>query len=194
MTEFDPQQMGPAIYPLLTSIVVPRPIAWVSTVSAAGVANIAPHSFFTVASVAPPVLQFTSVGVKDSLRNVRETGEFVVHVVSASTSTNFPPELGEFEALSLPTAPSHLVAAPRLAAAGVSVECRSAGERVFGNSVVVFGEIVWITVEDGLLAQDGLVDVAALAPVSRLGRNDWAEVGPRFTLAREPYDHWRSRQ
>jgi flavin reductase (DIM6/NTAB) family NADH-FMN oxidoreductase RutF len=151
--------------------------------------------------VAPPVLQFTSVGVKDSLRNVRETGEFVVHVVSRAlaetangTSTNFPPELGEFEALSLPTAPSHLVAAPRLAAAGVSVECRSAGERVFGNSVVVFGEIVWITVEDGLLAQDGLVDVAALAPVSRLGRNDWAEVGPRFTLAREPYDHWRSRQ
>lgn len=205
MAEYDPQELGSRTYPLLTSTVVPRPIAWVSTVSAAGVANLAPHSFFTVSSVAPPVLQFTSVGLKDSVRNVRDTGEFVVHVVSRSlaevanaSSTDFPPELGEYDALGLPTVPSRRVAPPRLAAAQVSLECRSAGERVFGDgpsqSVVVFGEVVWIAVADDLLAGDGLVDLRALAPVSRLGRSDWGEVGEVFALAREPYDRWQARQ
>src|SRR4051812_49714020 len=68
-----------ATYPWLTAVVVPRPIAWVSTVSASGVRNLAPHSFFTVASAEPPVVSFTSVQTKDSLRNIRETGEFVVN-------------------------------------------------------------------------------------------------------------------
>ena len=67
--DFDPYQLGPAVYPLLTSVVVPRPIAWVSTRSPAGVDNLAPHSFFTVSSVVPPVVQFTSVGDKDTLAN-----------------------------------------------------------------------------------------------------------------------------
>lgn len=205
MAEYNPAELGPKTYALLTSVVVPRPIAWVSTRSAAGVANIAPHSFFTVSSVAPPVLQFTSVGIKDSLRNVRETGEFVVHVVSRAlaetanrTSTDFPPHVGEYEALGLDTCPSYLVGPPRLAAAGVSLECRSAGEQVFGSgerqSVVVFGEVVWMHVDDALLGGDGLVDLRALAPVSRLGRNDWGEVGETFELAREPYDVWRARR
>jgi flavin reductase (DIM6/NTAB) family NADH-FMN oxidoreductase RutF len=203
VSELDPVALGPTgTYPLLTSAVVPRPIAWVSTISADGVANLAPHSFFTVASVDPPVLQFTSVGHKDSLRNVRETGEFVVHIVSRSmagtcnaTGTNFPHDLGEYDALGLATVPSHRVRPPRLAGAGVSLECRSAGERDFGRgSVVVFGEVVWIGVDDDLLADDGLVDLRALAPVSRLGRNDWGEVGEVFELRREPYAEWQQRQ
>src|SRR5687768_5373212 len=76
--DYDPAALGRAIYPLLNSVVVPRPIAWVSTTSADGVDNLAPHSFFTISSVSPPVVQFTSVGTKDSLRNARATGEFVV--------------------------------------------------------------------------------------------------------------------
>jgi len=80
-TTFDPDDLGARrFYRLLTAVVVPRPIAWVSTVSAEGVHNLAPHSFFTVACVEPPVIQFTSVGRKDSLRNVEATGEFVVNL------------------------------------------------------------------------------------------------------------------
>ena len=78
-TDIDPDELGHRpFYKILTSVVVPRPIAWVATRSADGVDNLAPHSFFTVSCVDPPIIQFTSVGVKDSLRNVRETGEFVV--------------------------------------------------------------------------------------------------------------------
>src|SRR5690606_10349473 len=79
---FLPATEGVNAYGLLTALVVPRPIAWVSTLSAEGVGNLAPHSFFTVASARPPIVQFTSVGVKDTLRNVRATGEFVVNLAS----------------------------------------------------------------------------------------------------------------
>lgn len=194
MRNVDPAEVGPGIYPMLTSLVVPRPIAWVSTVSAAGVANLAPHSFFTVASAVPPVLSFTSVGTKDSLRNVRETGEFVVHVVSRqlaelcnATATDYPREQGEYSALQLETTPSHKVSVPRLAAATVAFECRSAGEKSFGDSTVVFGEVVWLSVAEEVLAADGYADLRALQPVSRLGRNDWGEVGEVFALRRVPY-------
>ncbi|MCP6675125.1 flavin reductase, partial [Klebsiella pneumoniae] len=78
-TDFDPAELGPgAFYKLLNSVVVPRPIAWVATTSADGADNLAPHSFFTVACVDPPVVQFTSVGRKDSLANVEATREMTV--------------------------------------------------------------------------------------------------------------------
>src|SRR6201999_3543914 len=84
-TEINPEQLPPGrFYGILTAVVVPRPIAWVSTRSADGVDNLAPHSFFTVASAAPPVVQFTSVGRKDSLRNVEATGEFVICLAPSS--------------------------------------------------------------------------------------------------------------
>ncbi|MGZ8750397.1 MAG: flavin reductase family protein, partial [Pseudonocardia sp.] len=76
-TVFDPADPDIRCYPLLTALVVPRPIAWVTTVSGDGTANLAPHSFFTVACANPPIVSFTSVGEKDTLRNVEETGEFV---------------------------------------------------------------------------------------------------------------------
>ncbi|MGW1927047.1 flavin reductase family protein, partial [Streptomyces massasporeus] len=93
-----------SFYRLLTATVVPRPIAWVSTSSADGTDNLAPHSFFTIASVTPPVVQFTSVGRKDSLRNVEETGEFVVNLAPEglfeqinATATDFPRGVSEFD-------------------------------------------------------------------------------------------------
>ena len=81
----------PAFYKLLTAVVVPRPIAWVSSRSAVGVDNLAPHSFFTVAAVDPPVVQFTSVGRKDSLNNVQATGEFVVNLAPRCCSSRSTP-------------------------------------------------------------------------------------------------------
>src|SRR3954466_16310077 len=109
-----------ATYPWLTAVVVPRPIAWVSTVSPDGVVNLAPHSFFTVASAEPPVVSFTSVGTKDSLRNIRATGEFVVNVAPRAlldrgnrTSPAFPPDVDELAVAGLTPQPSRLVTPPR---------------------------------------------------------------------------------
>lgn len=199
MRDIDPRELGRRIYPVLTSLVVPRPIAWVSTLSEAGVANIAPHSFFTVAGVDPPVLSFTSVGTKDSLDNVRATGEFVVHVVNRAmaeacnaTSTNFPSEVDEFEEVGLATVPSRVVAPTTLRDAPAAFECRSAGERTFGSSTVVFGEVVWARVREEVLADDGLADLRALDPVARAGRDEWSAIGDVFSLRRIPYDEWRS--
>ena len=103
MTRLDitPAGIGEAaFYKLLTSVVVPRPIAWVSSRSAEGVENLAPHSFFTVSSVDPPIVQFTSVGRKDSLRNVERTREFVVCLTPEplfeqvnATGTEFPTDV-----------------------------------------------------------------------------------------------------
>src|SRR5271170_4905448 len=102
-----------AFYFFLNSVVIPRPIAWVSSRSASGVDNLAPHSFFTVSSVDPPIVQFTSVGRKDSLENVEHTREFVVCLTPAAlleqvnaTATNFPPEISEFDAVGLEREPS----------------------------------------------------------------------------------------
>src|SRR3954451_2675563 len=116
-----------ATYPWLTAVVVPRPIAWVSTVCPDGVVNLAPPSFFTVASAEPPVVSFTSVGTKDSLRNIRATGEFVVNVAPRAlaeqvnrTSTDFPPDVDELSAVGLHPEPSTAVAPPRVAESPVA--------------------------------------------------------------------------
>src|SRR5919199_5101773 len=140
-------------YPWLTAVVVPRPIAWVSSVSEDGVVNLAPHSFFTVASAEPPVVAFTSVGTKDSLRNIRQTGEFVVNLAPRSlaeqvnrTSTNFPPDVDELAIAGLTPQPSAVVGPPRVAESPVALECRADGERSFGRSTVVFGRVVHLSV------------------------------------------------
>lgn len=199
--EVDVADLGPgATYPWLTATVVPRPIAWVSTRSADGVDNLAPHSFFSVASAEPPVLSFTSVGTKDTLRNARATGEFVVCLAPRSlteqvnaTGTDFPAGTSEADAVGVATQPSARVAPPRVAGSPVALECRVVGEHAFGASVVVFGEVVHLAVARAVLADDGLPDVALLDPVARLGRQEWGALGEVFSLARVPFEEWRPR-
>jgi flavin reductase (DIM6/NTAB) family NADH-FMN oxidoreductase RutF len=181
-------------YPWLTAVVVPRPIAWVSSLSADGVVNLAPHSFFTVASAEPPVVAFTSVGTKDSLRNIRATGEFVVHLAPRSlaeevnrTSTNFPPDVDELAVAGLTARPSVRVAPPRVVESPVALECVADGERSFGRSTMVFGRVVHVAVSRAVLAEDGLPDVRALDPATRLGREEWGALGEVFTLHRPRY-------
>ena len=182
--EFDPAELGRAIYRMLNSVVVPRPIAWVSSQDAAGTLNLAPHSYFTVSSVLPPVVQFTSVGTKDSLRNIRATGEFVVHVVTRElaelcnvTATDYPADHSEFVAAALTTTPSRTVAVPRLAESPVAIECTLAGEKSFGSATVVFGQVQWLAVHEAVLGDDGLADIGKLAPVSRLGHDELGHGG-----------------
>lgn len=178
----------------LKSIIVPRPIAWVSTLSADGVANLAPHSFFTVASQLPPVVQFTSIGRNDSLRNAVETGEFVVSLANRemfaeinATGTNYPPEVDEFEAVGVKGEPSELVAPPRVADSPASIECLTDRTVEFEYSVVVFGRVVAITIDEAVLDGDH-PEIKRLKPLARLGRDEWSEVGEILSVARIPYE------
>jgi len=193
-----PAELGPGIYPLLNSIVLPRPIAWVSTRSHDGHDNVAPHSYFTVASVAPPVVCFTSVGEKDTLRNIRETGEFVVNVTSRSllqqvngSSTNFPPERSEFDDVGLTRQPSELVTPSRVAESPVAIECRLAGERSFGASTVVFGEVLHIAVSPEVM-RDGEVRPELLDPIARLGGSLYSALGDLIEVDRIRFSGWEA--
>ncbi|CAN5253671.1 flavin reductase family protein [soil metagenome] len=195
--DFSPEQMGArTFYRLLTSVVVPRPIAWVSTVSAGGADNLAPHSFFTVAGVDPPVVQFTSVGRKDSLTNVEATGEFVVCLAPEplfeqvnGSGTDFPHGTSEFDAVGLTREPSLLVAPPRVAESPVALECRLVDTVSFGDSTVVFGRVLHAVVSSSAL-HDGRPDIELLRPLARLGANQWSTIGQVRSIDRIRYTDW----
>ncbi|MBB6171983.1 flavin reductase (DIM6/NTAB) family NADH-FMN oxidoreductase RutF [Nocardiopsis mwathae] len=193
-TDLTPEDLpGRAFYRLLTAVVVPRPIAWISTTSASGVDNLAPHSFFTVSSVEPPIVQFTSVGRKDHLRNVEETGEFVVNFAPEhlqreinATATDYPPEVSEFDAVGVTREPSSAVKPPRVAASPVALECRLHSTLLFGDSTVVFGRVVHAAVDADVLT-GGHPEVARLRPIARLGKDEWGTLGEVTSLPRVPY-------
>lgn len=180
-TVFRPEEVAPGrFYQLLTASVVPRPIAWISTVAADGTPNLAPYSFFTVSSVEPPVVQFTSVTRKDSLRNIEETGEFVVNLATAplvdqvnDSSAGFEHGVSEFEAVGIDSEPSTVVAPPRVAAAPIAIEATLHRVVDVGDCFVVMGTVVALSVREEYLAADGLPEFDAIAPLSRLGRTEW---------------------
>lgn len=194
--EFDPEVLGDRETALLVkSILIPRPIAWVGSLSAEGTANLAPHSFFTMASEQPPIVLFSSTGRKDSLANIEATGEFTVSLVSRpqfeaanGTSAAYGPEVSEFEALGIATETSAVVAAPRVAGSPAVLEC--ALERVLpvGGSFLVLGRVVHAAVNADALRTDDrgrtLPEPQKLDPLSRLGRNEWATLGEVLSIAR----------
>lgn len=184
-------------YSLLTASLIPRPIAWVSTCDPTGADNLAPHSFTTVAGVDPPTVAFTSIGTKDTLHNCRLVGEFVLsiggeHLLAEMnhTGTSFPATLSEFDAAGLAREASRVVRPPRVAQAPIAMECRVSGEHVIGESVMVFGEVVHIAVDRRVLADDGLPDPRAVAPLARLGRDHWSTLGRLIDLPRVRLSAW----
>lgn len=200
LREIDPARLeGREPYFLITSLVVPRPIAWVSSVSAAGVVNLAPHSYFNVISSNPWILHFTSTGEKDTLRNVRATGEFVVNVVTRElveemnfTSADFPPDESEMEWAGLAPAPSSRVAVPRVARARVAFECKVDEIVSKGNGHMVFGEVLVAHVDESLFAE-GRVDPHLLRPVGRLGGALYTDAtGDVFKLPRPTWEQVRT--
>jgi flavin reductase (DIM6/NTAB) family NADH-FMN oxidoreductase RutF len=189
-TVFDPDDAGVNAYQLLTALVVPRPIAWVSTLDGSGRGNLAPHSFFTVASGRPPVVMFSSLGHKDTVRNIEETGEFVVNFTSEEllhqvNDSSAPFDHGDDEAgrLGITMEPSETVAPPRVAESPASIECRLERIIEIGHAYVVFGTVTAITVRDAVLV-DGHPEIAHLRPVSRLGRDEWGHPPEVFDLKR----------
>lgn len=197
----DPGSTDPRnIYALMTGAILPRPIAFVSTVSADGVRNLAPFSFFTGISANPPVICFAPLvrgsdgGRKDTLRNVEETGEFVINVVSEeiaqqmnACAPEFPPDVDEFEISGLTPVASDLVKPPRVAESKISMECRlfrivEVSDKPLGGSLVL-GEILRFHIADALL--DGFhVDAGQLNAIGRMGGPEYARTTDRFPMVR----------
>jgi flavin reductase (DIM6/NTAB) family NADH-FMN oxidoreductase RutF len=202
--ELDPETIGGvAAYKLLIGCVVPRPIAWVSTVDGAGVRNLAPFSFFMGVCGDPPTIAFSGgpreSGGKDTVHNAEASGEFVVNVVDDEhaeamnvSSGEYAPDVDEFSIAQLASAPGVRVKAPRVATAPISLECRvSQIVRVGrGPHSVVFGEIVYMHVRDALYdAATGRIDVAALRPVGRLAGHMYSRTRELFELRRPNPDY-----
>ena len=178
-------------YRLMTAVVVPRPIAWVTTLSSEGTVNLAPHSFYTVACASPPIVQFTSVGGKDTLRNALDTGEFVVNLAHGplieavnDSAASFAPDQSEPALLGITMEPSELVMPPRVRDSPVSIECTLHSTNELGDSTVVLGTVVAITVADEVL-RDGHPEYDLLDPLSRLGKEEWG-VHAQVTSRKRP--------
>lgn len=195
--EFDAGTTDPGAFRrLLYSVVVPRPIAWVSTRSADGVLNLAPHSFFTVACVRPPMVQFTSVGRKDTLENVEATREFVVNFAAESlfeqvnaTGTTFPPDVDEFAAVGVTTAPGRAVAVPRVAESPVALECTLHATLTLGDSTVVIGQVRHLAIDESVV-EGNHPEITRLRPLARLGKDEWSTLGEVRTIRRIRYADW----
>lgn len=198
--DFDPNELERNdFYRLLTDVVVPRPIAWVSTTDRYGSCdNLAPHSFFTVSCVSPPIVQFTSVGRKDSVRNAEETGQFVVNLAPEhlfeqinATATEFPRGVSEFDEVGIAREPSLRVRPPRVAASPVALECELRSTMRLGDSTVVFGEVVHAAVSEAVL-DGGHPDVRKLRPLARLGKDEWGTLGEILEIKRIPLSEWQN--
>lgn len=199
MIQVDPgPQTHQENYKLMTGLVVPRPIAWVTTLSPDGKINLAPFSAFTFCCHKPPMVTIT-VGLheydrrgelKDTLVNILREREFVVNIANQSllealhaSSAVYPPELSEVEALGLSTCASATIRTPRLAAAPAALECRLHSTVEFGEAGdrIVIGQVRMFQVADNLL-RNGKVDTRELDPIARLGGPNYAVLGEILTM------------
>jgi flavin reductase (DIM6/NTAB) family NADH-FMN oxidoreductase RutF len=185
------------VYRLLISVVVPRPIGWASTMGANGIPNLAPFSFFNAVGANPPTIMLSveqrAGQAKDTLRNIQETGEFVINIVDhvlaeamVQTSGEWPYEVDEFVMAGLEKAPSLEVKPPRVALAPVALEARLTQiVPVEGtDNIMILGRVVCFHLREGLLRPNGLVDATLLQPLARLGGNEYAFLGQVLSLRR----------
>jgi flavin reductase (DIM6/NTAB) family NADH-FMN oxidoreductase RutF len=200
MITIDPAAESPQnIYKLLVGAVVPRPIAFVSSISVAGLRNLAPFSFFTVASSNPPVIVFQNSvratgGTKDTIGNIRATGEFVVNIVSEefarqmnATSADVPPDVDEWELSGLTPLESTLVKPPRVQESKIHMECRllqivDVSAKPLGGSLVL-GEVIRFHLAPAVF-HDFRIDPDVLRPIGRMGGPTYARCRDRFDMPR----------
>ncbi len=199
--QVDFTQLSPrAAYQWMISMIVPRPIAWVSSTSPSGVVNLAPFSFFNGVTSRPPTLMFVPVTKndgtpKDTLRNIEATEEFVVNLVAAkqaesmnATAAALPPDESEMDRFAIAGVPSEQVKPPRVAGAPVAFECRL--EKIIrigdapGVANLVLGRILCAHVLDEVLTDAGVIDPAKLDLIGRMGGDDYCTTRDQFTLSR----------
>lgn len=188
-----------SVYSYLVGGISPRPIAWVSTLSEKGVANIAPYSFFTVASCNPPVLSVTQVNPrdnanKDTLNNLLATKECVVNIVSHSlvdqmnqSCANYPRDVSEFDAANIQRTPSQLVSVPSVAASKVRYECKlreviTISDEPSGGKMMLL-DVVGIFLDDTVLV-NGYIDPTRLDAVGKMGGDYFSTTKDKFALKR----------
>ena len=186
------------------AIVTPRPIGWISSLDAEGRANLAPYSFFNGCGDAPPLVMFAQTGrksrpepVKDSVANIRATGEFACNLVSQAlkeamnlSSGTYQPEVDEFELAGLTKAPGKSITAPHVAEAPAVLECKVVriiddlpAWREHAFNIMVIGEVVGVHIDDAAI-KDGRVDVLGFNPVARMGYMDYTTVSDIWAMER----------
>lgn len=199
--DFDPAGVRPSVfYQQMIHSIVPRPIAWVSTISNEGVSNVAPFSYFTGVGSRPPSLLFCPANnrdgqPKDTLRNIQQTNEFVVNIASFglaekmnASAASLPADESEFDLCNLTTAASVKIGAPRVLESPVQFECTTLqvlniGEGPGGANIVI-GKVVHMHVDDSVLGAKDLVDPDLLDAVGRMGGLSYCRTGDRFELPR----------
>jgi flavin reductase (DIM6/NTAB) family NADH-FMN oxidoreductase RutF len=202
--EINPSELPPnEVNQLMIGSVVPRPIAWVSTISEAGQPNLAPFSFFTAVCPSPPTVVFCpgvrgiDGGQKDTLHNIRVTGEYVINFVTEPlaepmniTATELPPDVNEFERAGLTPAPSRVVQPPRVAESPIHFECRLREIIVIsdepGGGNLVIGTVVHMHFDESVNLAGNQVDIAAYQAIGRLGGASYCHVNDLFDLKRLP--------
>jgi flavin reductase (DIM6/NTAB) family NADH-FMN oxidoreductase RutF len=179
------------------AIVAPRPIGWITSISARGELNLAPYSYFNGVLSRPNLVMFSSEGFKDSVGNIRETGEFVCSLATwdlreqmNATSAPLPHGINEMERAGLAPAPSKLVKPPRVAASPCALECKLIKivelNDVDGTSLdghVVIGRVIGVHIADRFI-KDGRLDTAAMKPIARCGYDEYAVVERMFAMTR----------
>jgi len=201
-------QIDPALhsnadnYKLLTNLVVPRPIAWVTSQSQSGVINLAPFSFFNAVGTNPLYL-IISIGLndagepKDTAKNIQASGEFVVNLVTEDlfdamniSAADFPSEQSELAAAHLHAAPSMHIKVPRVAEAQASLECKLFSAQPLGANTLFIGEVVMFHVADHLMGPR--LHINNFAPIGRLGSPSvYCRTTDRFDVTRVTYAQWR---
>lgn len=207
--EFDFTQVaGPDRYKLMSAAITPRPIAWLTTQSKSGVRNAAPYSFFNMMGAEPPlvvvgIMRRPDGSYKDSGRNILDTGEFVVNLVSEADASamNFtcidaPPDFDEIDAADIATLPSVAIAPPRIASAPVSMECRLFQSVEAGQSLVVLGEVLRFHIADDLVDAERLhVDTLAMKLIARMHGAGWyTRATDLFQMTRPRFEDGDERQ
>ena len=187
------------------SLIIPRPIGWISSIDNEGVVNLAPYSFFNAVCYRPPTVMFASGtgkgsdGMKDSRRNIEATGEFVCNLVTwetrdlmNQTSATVTPDADEMKLAGLTPVSSKLIKVPRVAEAPVHLECRHLNSIEIpswekdNGYFIVLGEVIGIHIRDELITKDGLVDIEKMIPIGRMGYNDYTRIDGNtlFTMIR----------
>lgn len=181
------------------ALISPRPIGWISSLSKDGKVNLAPYSFFNAISSKPNMVMVSSEGLKDTIRNIAETGEFVCSLATFDlrmemnqTSAPLPHGESEFAHAGLTPVSSHKVRPPRVGESPVALECVTVEVRALvdrhGRTLdrhVAIGEVVGVHIDDGLIV-DGRVDITRARPIARLGYKDYAVIDQVFELTRPP--------
>lgn len=185
-TDLTPDQS----YALMSSVIIPRPIAWVGSRSTDGVDNLAPYSFFGVMSPAPPVLHVSSVGNKDSLANIRDTGVFSVSVITADllekmndTAIDAPNSVSEFDHFDIAITEAEKINTPMPTLAPIKMECELHSITSIGSANMIFGTVVQFHIADEIWGQDS-VDVTKFETVARTARGYYLTGGTYIRMRR----------